>query len=123
MKEKEVEKTTKHLTSFIVSLCFSVFLSSCSFPYAVVQVVWNTFDSVRPEPVYLAAMKKLREDPNVTSVLGPIGFQRGMQAGFMRSYKLDGGSLGFGPGHRGFSINVGRGDENRLVWRYVRTTM
>jgi hypothetical protein len=86
-------------------------------------LTWNTFDSVRPEPVYLAALNKIRKDPNITDILGPIGFQSKFNSGFMRSYKLDGGSLGFGPGHRGFALNVGRGPNNKLVWRYPRIQM
>jgi hypothetical protein len=84
---------------------------------------WNTFDSVRPEPVYREALNKIRENEEITQILGPIGFQSKFESGFMRSYKLDGGSLGFGPGHRGFAINVGRGPENKLVWRYPRIQM
>jgi len=100
----------------------SGFLASTATAVAAV-VTWNTFDSVRPEPVYRAAMNKIREDPAITSILGPIGLQSKFNSGFMRSYKLDGGSLGFGPGHRGFALNVGRGDDNKLVWRYPRIQM
>ena len=72
---------------------------------------WNTFDSVRPEPVYREALNKIRENEEILRILGPIGFQSKFESGFMRSYKLDGGSLGFGPGLRGFAVNVGRGPE------------
>ena len=100
----------------------SCFLASTATAISAV-VTWNTFDSVRPEPVYRAALDKIREDENITNILGGIGIQSNFESGFMRSYKLDGGSLGFGPGHRGFALNVGRGPENKLVWRYPRIQM
>ncbi len=86
--------------------------------------IYNTFDSVRPEPVYKAALEKIRADEEITRVLGPISMLTGgVNSGFMRSYKVDGGDIGFGPGHRGFSVPTFMGPENKLVWRYPRIQM
>eukprot|EP00946_MAST-07B_sp_MAST-7B-sp1_P002771 g2771.t1 len=85
---------------------------------------YNTFDSVRPEPVYRAAMKKIAEDDNVVSILGPINLMgNGLNSGFLRAYKIDGGDVGFGPGHRGVSVPTPLGKDNKLVWRFPRIQM
>jgi hypothetical protein len=85
---------------------------------------YNTFDSVRPEPVYQAAMKKLADDENVVSMLGPINLMgSGVNSGFLRAYKIDGGDVGFGPGHRGFAVPTPLGRDNKLVWRFPRIQM
>lgn len=85
---------------------------------------YNTFDSVRPEPVYQAAMKKLADDKDVVSMLGPINLMGGgVNSGFLRAYKIDGGDVGFGPGHRGFAVPTPLGRDNKLVWRFPRIQM
>ena len=85
---------------------------------------YNTFDSMRPEPVYKAAMKKLAENKEVVSLLGPISLMgNGVNSGFLRAYKIDGGDVGFGPGHRGFAVPTPLGKDNKLVWRFPRIQM
>ena len=99
------------------------FLTSASIAVSAVTF-YNTFDSVRPEPVYKAAMKKLSKDEHVVSLLGPISMlQGGVNSGFLRAYKIDGGDVGFGPGHRGLSVPTPLGETNKLVWRFPRIQM
>ena len=86
--------------------------------------IYSTFDSVRPEPVHKMAMEKLVNDPEVIKLLGPVslGLQN-MQAGYVRAYKIDGGDVGIGKGHRGWALPLGYGSKSKLVWRYPRIQM
>lgn len=91
---------------------------------AAVYWYMRSFQTMRPQLVYQAAMKHLSSDDLVTKLLGPVNYGvTGIQSGIMRAYKLDGGDLGLGPGAKGMGIPSGLGADKKVVFRYPRIQM
>ena len=97
--------------------------SGASLLYGSAFAYYQTFQNVRPEPVFEKAMKKIANDQNIIDVLGPIGNFTSVQSGFVRAYKLDGGDWGLGPGTRGIAIPTFLGENKKLVFRFPRVQM
>ena len=97
--------------------------SGASLLYGSAFAYYQTFQNVRPEPVFEKAMKKIANDQNIIDVLGPIGNFTTVQSGFVRAYKLDGGDWGLGPGSRGIAIPTFLGENKKLVFRFPRVQM
>ena len=101
---------------------FSGFVGA-SLLYGGAFAYYQTFQNVRPEPVFAKAIKKMANSEDITGILGNIGTFSSIQSGFVRAYKLDGGDWGLGPGTRGFAIPTFLGEDKKLVFRYPRVQM
>eukprot|EP00943_MAST-04B_sp_MAST-4B-sp1_P001779 g1779.t1 len=107
------------------ALYFGLFsgFTGASLIYGSAFAYYQTFQNVRPEPVFEKAIKKIANNEEITRLLGPIGTFTSIQSGFVRAYKLDGGDWGLGPGTRGFAIPTFLGENKKLVFRYPRVQM
>ena len=84
---------------------------------------YQTFQNVRPEPVYKKALEIISKNEDILKILGPGGFMGHLNSGLFKAYKLDGGNWGLGPGYRGLSFPTGLGDNKKLVFRWPRIQM
>ena len=90
---------------------------------ATAFMYYQTFQNVRPEPVYKKALEIISKNEDILKILGPDGFMGQLNSGLFKAYKLDGGNWGLGPGYRGVAFPTGLGDDKKLVFRWPRIQM